>query len=105
MQDGGTNSEMVERKNFLVKIRVVRKKLCLLKDPGKGLLEKVAALIIIKASESSPIYLLSPYYLSLKGNQYCGYQKAQPAKQLESKSRQDSIIPPSPHFNCSVSTL
>lgn len=29
-----------KEKNFLVKIRVVRKKLCLLKDPGKGLLEK-----------------------------------------------------------------
>ena len=49
IQDGGANSETVERKNLLVKIRVVRKKLCLLKDPGKGLLKKVAVLIIIKA--------------------------------------------------------
>ena len=29
IQDGGANSETVERKNLLVKIRVVRKKLCL----------------------------------------------------------------------------
>lgn len=98
IQDGGANSETVERKNLLVKIRVVRKKLCLLKDPGKGLLKKVAVLIIIKASESSPIYLLSPYYLSLKG-----IQKESPACETNWRANQDGIpSSPLPHTSAAV---
>lgn len=49
----------------------------------------------IRASKSSPIYLLSHYCLSSEGNQYNCYQEAQPVKQLEGKTRQDSILPPS----------
>lgn len=68
IQDGGANSETVERKKPPVKIRVAVKKLCLLKDPGKGLLKKWLYLLSSRLQNLVPFICWSPY-LSLKRNQ------------------------------------